>query len=102
MAATPYPFQYPAHVQGAVVNFEVVECNVSVERCTILAMPSIIPGYVYTLFSSSSGVIIVAGCTMATLNVRTEAVNQQLSNVEQSVAAQSLALEASNSMIIKT
>jgi hypothetical protein len=56
-------------------------------------MPSIIPGYVYTLFAALVvGAIIVVGCTMATLNVRTQAVNQQLSNVEQYVAAQSLAL----------
>ena len=56
-------------------------------------MPSIIPGYVYTLFAALIvGAIIVCGCSLASLNVRNEAVNQQLSNIDQYVAAQSLTL----------
>ena len=56
-------------------------------------MPSIIPSYVYTLFASLIvGAIIVGGCTMETENVRNEAVTQQLSNIEEYVAAQSLAV----------
>ena len=56
-------------------------------------MPSIIPGYVYTLFAALIvGAIIVCGCSMATLNVRNQAVKQQLQNIDQYVAAQSLAV----------
>jgi len=56
-------------------------------------MPSIIPGYVYTLFAALIvGTIIVSACSFATLNVKNEAVNQQLTNIDQYVATQSLIL----------
>ncbi len=54
-------------------------------------MPSIIPGWVYSLFASLIvGVIIVASCCLATANVKNEAESQQLTNIEQYVATQSL------------
>jgi len=56
-------------------------------------MPSIIPGYVYTLFAALVvGTILVSACTLATLNVKNEAVNQQLMNINQYVATQSIIL----------
>jgi len=56
-------------------------------------MPSIIPGYIYTLFAALIvGTIIISACTLATLNVKNEAINQQLTNMDQYVAAQSLML----------
>ncbi len=56
-------------------------------------MPSIIPGYVYSLFAALIvGSIIVYCCSVATLNIRTEATNQQLTNIQNYVAAQSLTL----------
>jgi len=56
-------------------------------------MPSIIPGYVYTLFAALIvGTIIVSACSLATLNVKNEAVNQQLMNINQYVATQSIIL----------
>ena len=56
-------------------------------------MPSIIPGYVYTLFAALVvGAIIVSACSLATVNVKNEAVNQQLTNIDQYVATQALNL----------
>lgn len=56
-------------------------------------MPSIIPSWVYTLFASLVvGVIIVSSCSLVTLNVKNEAQTQQLTNIEQYVATQSLNL----------
>jgi len=56
-------------------------------------MPSIIPSWVYTLFASLVvGVIIVASCTLATIDVRNEAQTQQLTNLDEYVATQSLEL----------
>jgi hypothetical protein len=54
-------------------------------------MPSIIPGWVYSLFASLIvGVIIVASCSLATVNVKNEAESTQLTNIEEYVATQSL------------
>ena len=56
-------------------------------------MPSIIPGWVYSLFASLVvGVIIVASCSLATVNVKNEAETQQMANLAQYVATQSLIL----------
>lgn len=56
-------------------------------------MPSIIPGWVYSLFAALVvGVIIVSGCSLATVNVKNEAEKQQLTNIDEYVAAQSLTL----------
>ena len=56
-------------------------------------VPSLIPTYVYTLFAALVvGSIIVAGCTMETSGVKNQALNQQLTNIDQYVAAKSLAL----------
>ena len=56
-------------------------------------MVSIIPSYVYTLFAALVvGVIIVTSCSYATLNVRNEAETQQLNNINEYVATQSLTL----------
>ena len=56
-------------------------------------MPSIIPSWVYTLFASLVvGVIIVSSCSLATVNVKNEAESQQLTNIEEYVATQSLNL----------
>jgi hypothetical protein len=56
-------------------------------------MPSIIPGWVYTLFASLVvGVIIVGSCSLATVNVKNEAETQQMTNLAQYVATQSLVL----------
>jgi hypothetical protein len=45
-------------------------------------MPLIIPSYVYTLFASLIvGTIVVSACSLSTLNVKTEAENQQLTNI---------------------
>jgi hypothetical protein len=56
-------------------------------------MPSIIPGYLYSLFAALIvGAIVVYSCGMATLSIKTDAENQQLINIDQYVAAQSLIL----------
>jgi hypothetical protein len=56
-------------------------------------MPSIIPGYLYSLFAALIvGVIVVYSCGMATLSIKTDAETQQLTNINQYVAAQSLIL----------
>ena len=56
-------------------------------------MPSSIPSYVYSLFSALIvGAIIVASCSLSMLNVKNEAENQQLRNIDQYVATQSLSL----------
>jgi hypothetical protein len=58
-------------------------------------MPSNIPSYVYSLFASLIvGAIIVASCSLSMLNVKNEAENQQLTNIDQYVATQSLTLLA--------
>ena len=54
-------------------------------------MPSIIPGYVYSIFAALIvGAIIVYVCGISTLNVKNEANNQQLKNIDAYVATQSL------------
>jgi len=56
-------------------------------------MPSIIPGYVYSLFAALIvGAIIVYSCSLASLNIKNQAANQQLKNIDEYIAAQSLTL----------
>ena len=56
-------------------------------------MPSIIPSYVYTLFASLIvGTIVVSVCSLSTLNVKTKAENQQLTNITEYVATESIDL----------
>lgn len=54
-------------------------------------MPSIIPGYVYTLFASVIvGTLIVAACAFSVANVKREAEEQQLYRIARYVAAKSV------------
>jgi hypothetical protein len=56
-------------------------------------MPSIIPGYVYSIFAALIvGAIIVYACSISSLNVKNHANNQQLKNIEEYVATQILSL----------
>lgn len=56
-------------------------------------MPTIIPAYVYSLFSALVvGTIIIYACSLSTINIRNEAATQQLSNIDKYVATQSLTL----------
>jgi hypothetical protein len=56
-------------------------------------MPSIIPGYVYSIFAALIvGAIIVYACSISTLNVKNQANIQQLKNIGEYVATQSLTL----------
>jgi hypothetical protein len=56
-------------------------------------VPSIIPGWVYSIFAALIvGTIIVYACSVATLNVRNQANIQQLKNIDEYVATQSLSL----------
>jgi hypothetical protein len=56
-------------------------------------MPSIIPGYMYSIFAALIvGSIIVYACTISTLGVKNQANNQQLENIDEYVATQSLTL----------
>ena len=56
-------------------------------------MPTIIPGYVYSLFAALIvGSIIVYSCSLATVNMRNQATNQQLKNIDEYIVAQSLML----------
>ena len=58
-------------------------------------MVTIIPSYVYSIFAALIvGTIIVSSCSLSMLNLRKEAENQQLANVDEYVAAQSLNLIA--------
>jgi hypothetical protein len=58
-------------------------------------MPSTIPGYVYSLFAALIvGTIIVSTCSLSMGNVKAKAETQQLTNLNQYVAAQSLSLIA--------
>jgi hypothetical protein len=53
-------------------------------------MPSIVPSYIYVLFACVIvGTIVITACGLATLNLKTDADNQQLSNLSQYVAAES-------------
>ncbi len=56
-------------------------------------MVSTIPSYVYSLFAALMvGVIVVCTCNVAALNIRVDADRQQLRNIADYVAAQSLTL----------
>lgn len=56
-------------------------------------MVTIIPGYMYSIFAALIvGTIIVTSCAVAMTNLKNEATNQQLSNVDEYVATQSLTL----------
>jgi hypothetical protein len=56
-------------------------------------VPTIIPGYVYSIFAALIvSAIIVYSCSIATLNVKNEATNQQLKNINEYVATQGLTL----------
>ena len=56
-------------------------------------MPTIIPGYVYSLFAALVvGTIVVSSCSLSTVNIRNEAQDQQLANVDKYVATQGLTL----------
>ena len=56
-------------------------------------MPTIIPGYVYSLFAALIvGVIIVYSCSISSLNIKNQATTQQLKNIDEYVATQCLTL----------
>jgi hypothetical protein len=56
-------------------------------------MPSIIPSYVYSLFAALIvGTIVLYACSLSIVNIRNEAATQQLSNIDEYVATQSLSL----------
>ena len=56
-------------------------------------MPTIIPGYVYSIFAALIvGAIIVYSCSLTALNIKNQAANQQLKNIDEYVATQSLTL----------
>ena len=56
-------------------------------------MVTIIPSYMYSIFAALIvGTIIVSSCSLSMVNVKNEAENQQLANVDEYVAAQSLTL----------
>jgi hypothetical protein len=56
-------------------------------------MPTVIPGYVYSLFAALLvGSILIYSCNLAALNIKNQAVSQQLKNIDEYVAAQSLTL----------
>jgi hypothetical protein len=59
-------------------------------------MPSIIPSYIYSLFAALIvGTIIISTCSVSTLNIKNEAKNQQLANLNKYVATESLNLLSS-------
>jgi len=56
-------------------------------------MVSIIPSYVYSLFAALIvGAIIVSSCSLSMVNIKNNAENQQLANIDEYVATQSLNL----------
>ncbi len=56
-------------------------------------MVSTIPSYVYSLFAALIvGTIIVSSCNLSMVNIKNDAENQQLANIDEYVAAQSLTL----------
>ena len=56
-------------------------------------MPSIIPSYIYTLFASIIvSTIVISACGISTANLKAEAEKQQLSNIADYVATESLEL----------
>jgi hypothetical protein len=58
-------------------------------------MPSIIPGYLYSLFATIIvGALIIAMCGLSVSNIKAQTESQQLSNVADYVAAKSMELIA--------
>src|SRR5665647_3420831 len=56
-------------------------------------MPTIIPSYVYALFAAVIvSTIIVYSCSLVALNIKNQASTQQLKNIDEYVATQSLIL----------
>lgn len=56
-------------------------------------MPTIIPSYVYSLFAALIvGTIVIYACSTYTINIRNEAATQQLTNIDEYVATQSLTI----------
>lgn len=56
-------------------------------------MVSIIPGWIYSLFAALVvGVIIVASISLIVVNVRNEAQEQELTNIDEYIASQSMSL----------
>jgi hypothetical protein len=56
-------------------------------------LPSIIPGYVYTLFASIAvGALLIYASSISTVSIRNEAEQQQLKNLAEYVAAKSCEL----------
>jgi hypothetical protein len=56
-------------------------------------MVTIIPSYMYSIFAALIvGTIIVSSCSLSMVNIRNEAKSQQLANIDEYVAAQSIAL----------
>jgi hypothetical protein len=56
-------------------------------------MVTIIPSYMYSIFAALIvGTIIVSSCSLSMVNLKNEAENQQLTNIDEYVAAQSLTL----------
>jgi hypothetical protein len=56
-------------------------------------MPTIIPSYVYSLFAALLvGSIIVYSCSLVTSNIKNQATNEKLRNIDEYIAAQSLTL----------
>ena len=56
-------------------------------------MVTIIPSYIYSIFAALIvGTIIVSSCSLSMVNIKNEAESQQLANIDEYVAAQSLTL----------
>ncbi len=56
-------------------------------------MVTIIPSYIYSIFAALIvGTIIVSSCSLSMINIKNEAESQQLANIDEYVAAQSLTL----------
>jgi len=56
-------------------------------------LPSIVPSYIYSLFASIIvGTLVISACGLSTVNVKSEAEKQQLSNIAEYVATESLDL----------
>jgi hypothetical protein len=54
-------------------------------------VPSIIPGWVYSIFAALIvGAIIVYSCSLASMNIKNQATNQQLTNIDEYLATQCL------------
>ena len=56
-------------------------------------MPTIIPGYLYSILAALIvGSIIIYSCSVASMNIKNQAAVQELTNINEYVAAQSLNL----------